>query len=100
MHMTTSTSFWKNAAASLPPEVRHRYAADLEAAERFEELFDLGIEACGVARRALTKVCLAAAQALRKTAAGDATAIRRRPATREQPKNQPITESVTIHVAN
>jgi hypothetical protein len=66
--MTTNTSFWKNATASLPPEVRHRYAADLEAAERFEELLDLGIEAWGTARRALAKACLAAAQALRKTA--------------------------------
>jgi hypothetical protein len=66
--MTTRTSFWKDAAASLPPEVRQRYAADLEAAERFEELFDLAIEGWGSARRALAKSCLASAQGLRKAA--------------------------------
>jgi hypothetical protein len=55
--MTTTTSFWKNAAACLPPEARRRYAADFEAAERFELLLDLGIEACGIATRALAKGC-------------------------------------------
>ncbi len=63
-----TTSFWKDALASLPPSVQHRYAADFEAAERFEWLLDLGVEACGFARHALAKICRAAAHAMRGTA--------------------------------
>jgi len=40
-----TTSFWKDAAASLPPALRDRYAADFEAAERYEHLLEFGIEA-------------------------------------------------------
>ena len=72
-----STSFWKQAAASLPPEVRRRYAADFEAAERFEYLVDIGIEAWGFARRALAKTCQVAAYALLTAARILHTAARR-----------------------
>ena len=58
-------SFWKDAAASLPPAIRDRYAADFAAAERYEHLFDSGIEAWRIARRGLAKSCQAAAHALR-----------------------------------
>src|SRR5205814_7272214 len=47
---TMKKSFWKDALASLPPSVQARYAASFEAAERFEALLDLGIEAWGSAR--------------------------------------------------
>ena len=60
-----TTSFWKDALASLPPSVQRRYAADFEAAERFEWLLDLGVEAWGFARHALAKICQAAAHAMR-----------------------------------
>lgn len=63
-----TTSFWKKAAASLPPEIRDRYAAHFEAAERYEHLLDFGIEAWPVARRALAKGCHGAAHALRMAA--------------------------------
>jgi hypothetical protein len=63
-----TTSFWKNAGASLPAAVRQRYAADFEAAERFERLLDLGIDACGFLRRALAKSFQAVAQGLRTAA--------------------------------
>ncbi len=67
-----TTSFWKNAAASLPPEMRRRYAADFAAAERFEPALDLVIEACGRARSVLAKSfaksCQAAARSLRAAA--------------------------------
>ncbi len=73
-----TTSFWKNALASLPPSVQRRYAATfeaadrfemlLEAADRFEMLLDLGIEAWGSAKHALAKICRAAARAMRGTA--------------------------------
>lgn len=65
---TMTTSFWKDALASLPPEVQRRYAANFEAAERFEALLDLGIEASGSARHALAKICKATAHAMRETA--------------------------------
>jgi hypothetical protein len=38
------TPFWKNALASLPEEVRHRYALQLRAAERWELAFGTLIE--------------------------------------------------------
>lgn len=62
------SSFWKNAAASLPPQVRRRYAAQFEAAERFEPVLDLIIDAGGYARRALGWGCESVAAGLRKTA--------------------------------
>ena len=48
-----TTTFWKDAAASLPPTVQRRYAAEFATAERFDELFDDCIEAWGEARRML-----------------------------------------------
>jgi hypothetical protein len=39
------TAFWKNAAASLPPQVRDRYALDLARAERWELALGRAIEA-------------------------------------------------------
>jgi len=65
---TMTTLFWKNALASLPPSVQRRYAASFQAAERFEALLDLGIEAWGSARHTLAKICQAAARAMRGTA--------------------------------
>jgi len=62
------SSFWKNAAASLPPQVRRRYALLFEAAERFDAILDLVIEAGGYARRALGWGCGSVAAGLRKTA--------------------------------
>lgn len=63
-----TTSFWKDALASLSPEIRHRYAADFEAAERYEYVLDLIIEGWGYARHALAKSCQAAALGLRTAA--------------------------------
>jgi hypothetical protein len=63
-----TTSFWKDALASLPPSVQRRYAANFEAAERFEVLLDLGIEAWGSAKHALARICQGAARAMRTTA--------------------------------
>jgi hypothetical protein len=39
------TAFWRNAAASLPAEVRNRYALDLERAERWELALAGAVEA-------------------------------------------------------
>jgi hypothetical protein len=64
----TTTLFWKNALASLPPSAQRRYAATFEAAERFEILLDLGIETWGSAKHALAKICRAVAHAMRGTA--------------------------------
>ena len=61
-------SFWKEALASLPPEVQGLYAADFEKAERVEDMIDLSFEAWGFTRNALAKACHAVALALRTTA--------------------------------
>jgi hypothetical protein len=61
-------SFWKDALASLPPSVQVRYAASFEAAEHFEALLDLGVEAWGFAKHAVAKICQTAARAMRGTA--------------------------------
>lgn len=63
-----TTLFWKNALASLPPEVQRRYAATFEAAERFEMMLDQAIEAWGSAKHALGKIFRAAAHAMRRAA--------------------------------
>ena len=65
---TMTTLFWQNALASLPPQLQRRYAATFEAAERFDTLLDLGIEAWVFARHALAKICKTAAYAMRGTA--------------------------------
>jgi len=70
-------SFWKAAAASLPPQVQWRYARMFEAAERFEELLDRVLTARGRAHRALARACSRLADALRNAArALDAAAWR------------------------
>lgn len=46
-------TFWKRALASLPPSVQRRYAAQFEAAERFDERLDIAIAMWRSARRAL-----------------------------------------------
>jgi hypothetical protein len=57
-------SFWKEAAASLPPEVRSRYAAEFEAMERYEVLLDVVMSGGSRARRALGRGCQTAARLL------------------------------------
>jgi hypothetical protein len=47
------TAFWRNAAASLPAEVRDRYVLDLERAERWELAAARVIEALTRAKAAL-----------------------------------------------
>jgi hypothetical protein len=47
------TAFWRNAAASLPAEIRDRYALDLERAERWELALGRAIEALTRAKSAL-----------------------------------------------
>jgi hypothetical protein len=58
-------SFWKEAAAALPPEVRRRHAAELAAAERYENVIDGCLEAWRVGRRLLAIACAGFALALR-----------------------------------
>ena len=55
-------SFWKDAAASLPPSVQRRYATELEAMGRYDVLMDVAVDAWRYARRALGKSCQAAAR--------------------------------------
>jgi len=70
-------SFWKAAAASLPPHVQRRYAHLFEAAERFEPMLDFVLTARGRAHRALARACRGLADALRNAArALDAAAWR------------------------
>jgi len=54
------TPFWKNALASLPAEVRSRYACDIAAAERWELRIDKAIKRWTRARTALSKAVHAA----------------------------------------
>ncbi len=46
------TAFWRNAAASLPTEIRDRYALDIERAERWELALAAAIEALTRAKAA------------------------------------------------
>lgn len=75
-------SFWKTAAAALPPHVRRRYAKEFEAAERYEPLIDLLVDSARYVSRALALGSSYAASALRvlaqalKTAAQRLTLIR------------------------
>jgi hypothetical protein len=61
-------SFWKDALASLPSSVQHRYAADFEMAERLDLFLDLVFGAWGTAKPALAQICCAGAYTLRATA--------------------------------
>ena len=55
-------SFWKDAAASLPPSVQRRYATEIEAMGRYDLLMDVAVDAWRNTRRVLGKGCLAAAR--------------------------------------
>ena len=55
-------SFWEKAAASLPPHVRRRYAAEFESMERLEILLGITMDAWRHARRLLGKSCQGAAR--------------------------------------
>jgi hypothetical protein len=46
---TIAESFWKSAAASLPPHVRRKYAHLFEAAERYEPVVDFIVDRCRAA---------------------------------------------------
>lgn len=72
-----ATSFMQEIAASLPPEVRRRYARDLEAAERLERALDLAFEIWGHAKPFLGRCCETMAQGLRGTASMFDSAARR-----------------------
>lgn len=61
-------SFWKTAAASLPPQVQRRYANLFEAADAFEQLLDDLLAARGRIYSAVASVCRSAADALRRSA--------------------------------
>lgn len=61
-------SFWKDALASLPPAIRHRYAADFEMAERLDRSLDLALDAWSSSKRALARLCCACAYAMRTAA--------------------------------
>ena len=75
-------SFWRKAAASLPPQVQWRYAGLFEAAERFELLYDLVAASGGRARSALAQSCRGIADALRNAARTLDVAARRLTPTR------------------
>lgn len=47
------TAFWRKAAASLPEQVRDRYALDIERAERWELAIGRAVEALARAKAAL-----------------------------------------------
>jgi hypothetical protein len=70
-------SFWKTAAASLPPHVQERYASLFEAAEEYEPVIDFIVTARGRAYRALAQGFRSLADTLRNAArALDAAAWR------------------------
>jgi hypothetical protein len=50
------TRFWRNAANSLPPHVRERYAIQLEAAERLDLALDAAIEASKRAEASIRRI--------------------------------------------
>ena len=70
-------SFWKDAAASLPPHVRERYASLFDAAEEYEPVIEFIVTARSRAYRTLARTCRGMADALRNAArALDAAAWR------------------------
>src|SRR5881397_2536758 len=56
MRNTLTTPFWQAAYRSLPEEVRHRYLAHLQSAERWELRLDATIEAASRAKAALARL--------------------------------------------
>ena len=75
-------SFWKTAAASLPPQIRWRYARLFEVAEEFERQLDFAVTVSSHACRLLARTCRGMADALRKAARKLDIAARRLTATR------------------
>ena len=67
MRDTLTTPFWQDAYRSLPEEVRHRYLAHLESAERWELRLDATIEAASRAKAALARLLQAPAGRARRT---------------------------------
>jgi len=63
-----SESFWKTAAASLPPSVQWRYAKLFEAADEFEQLIEFLLAGRGRIYSAAARACRGVADALRKSA--------------------------------
>ena len=61
-------SFWKNAAASLPPSVQKRYANLFVAADEVEQLIDWLLASRARAYSALAQACRGIADALRRSA--------------------------------
>ena len=61
-------SFWKTAAASLPPRVQWRYGSLFEAADEFEQLLEFVLAGRGRFYSALARACRSVADALRKSA--------------------------------
>jgi hypothetical protein len=55
-HSALTTPFWQAAYRSLPKEVRGRYLAHFESAERFELGLDATIEAAARAKAALARL--------------------------------------------
>jgi hypothetical protein len=49
-------SFWRQAANSLPEQVRSRYAAEFERAERWELALDAALEALARVKAALSRM--------------------------------------------
>ena len=49
-------SFWKTAAAALPPHVRRKHVHLFEAAEQYEPVVELIADGCGKAWRAATRL--------------------------------------------
>ncbi|HSD99456.1 MAG TPA: hypothetical protein VLB72_01835 [Burkholderiales bacterium] len=75
-------SFWKTAAASLPPQVQSRYRRLFETAEEFERMVDYVLTARGSAYRALARACRGLADALSNAARTLDVAARRLTPTR------------------
>lgn len=75
-------SYWRTAAASLPPQVQRRYARLFEAAEEYEPLLEFVMTTGSLARRALAQTCRGMADALRKAAQKLDVAARRLTPTR------------------
>ena len=70
-------SFWRTAAASLPPHVQQRYASLFEAAEEYEPVIEFIVTARVRAHRALAQGCRGLADALRNAARALDVAARR-----------------------
>jgi len=62
MRKTLTTPFWQAAYQSLPEEVRHRYLAHLESAERWELGLDATIEAASRAKAVVVRLLHAPAK--------------------------------------